>query len=143
MNGIQNRGLKLATAALGGVMSVVGIGAMSPALADTAPAIVTQATSNEERAIAFVDLIFAEQYGDALAYLHPLLRSGGEAALAERAEEFEAQTGEFQEQEGVETVENVVLVNALFEETSDTIIIIFDEEGLITGVDFPIEPQTL
>ncbi|MEO1147480.1 MAG: hypothetical protein AAFY26_18000 [Cyanobacteria bacterium J06638_22] len=126
--------------ALGSALGVVGVGSISPTLANTTPLVVAQATSNEESAIEFISLIFANQYDAALAYLHPLLRSGGESALAERAQEFEAQVGEFQEQQGVETVDNVVLVSATFEETSDTIVVIFDEEGLITGVDFPIEP---
>ena len=141
MGGInKNRGLKLVAVALGSALSVIGIGAMSPILADTAPVVVAQAASNEESAVEFIDLIFADQYDAAMDYLHPLLRSDGEESMIERAQEFETQIGEFQEQQGVETVDNVVLVEAMFGETSDTIVVIFDEDGLITGVDFPIEP---
>lgn len=141
MSGIhKNQGIKLMAVALGSALGVAGVGSISPTLANTTPMVVAQATSNEESAIEFISLIFANQYDAALAYLHPLLRSDGESALAERAQEFEAQVGEFQEQQGVETVDNVVLVSATFEESSDTIVVIFDEEGLITGVDFPIEP---
>ncbi|MEO1211035.1 MAG: hypothetical protein AAFX78_16035 [Cyanobacteria bacterium J06638_20] len=141
MSGIyRNQGVRVAAVVLGSALGVVGVGSISPNLVNAAPVVVAQATSNEERAVEFIGLIFANQYDAALAYLHPLLRSGGEEALAERAQEFEAQVGEFQEQQGVETVDNVVLVSATFEEASDTIVVIFDEEGLITGVDFPIEP---
>lgn len=119
-------------------------GQMPLALATPASPAVAQAMSNEERAIAFVDLVFAEDYDAALAYLHPLLRSGGEAGLAERTADLENQIGEFQAQQGTETIENVVLVNARFANALNTsIVIIFDEQGLITGIDFPLEPQVL
>jgi hypothetical protein len=141
MSGIYgNQGIKLVAVALGSALGVVGVGSASPTLADTTPVVIAQAASNEERAVEFIDLIFAEQYDAAMVYLHPLLRSDGEESLVERAQEFEAQIGEFQEQQGIETVDNVVLVDVAFGETSDTIVVIFDEEGLITGVDFPIEP---
>jgi hypothetical protein len=106
---------------------------------------IAQTVSYQERAEQFVDLVFSAQYDEALEYLHPVLQEATEEnSLEDRVERFQQVTGAFQTRLDAQVVENVVLVTTEFENVTDTIVIIFDEEGLITGVDFPLQPlQTI
>ncbi|WP_416675916.1 hypothetical protein [Egbenema bharatensis] len=117
----------------------------TPIFDGTAAEAIAQSMSYTARAEQFVDLIFSAQYGEALEYLHPILREAtAENSLEARVERFQQVTGLFQERRDARAVENVVLITTEFEHVTDTIVIIFDESGLITGVDFPLQPlQTI
>jgi hypothetical protein len=116
----------------------------SNAFALPTPLLLAQADSPSElyqvKAEQFIDLVFSRRYDEALQYLHPVLQREIGDMLAERVKNFESTTGPFQERQETQVEGNVVLVNTQFENLTDTIIVIFDQEGLITGVDFPIQP---
>jgi hypothetical protein len=130
---------------LGGLLttSLATIAPLSQAL--PSPVSIAQTVSYETIAEQFIDLIFSAQYDEALEYLHPILQEAtAENSLEERVERFQQVTGAFQARLDAQVVENVVLVTTEFENVTDTIVIIFDENGLITGVDFPLQPlQTI
>jgi len=144
VNGKQWQSQWLSIALGSSVMGMVWGITTPPAIAEQISLQVTQANPLEERATQFVDLVFSQQYEDALSYLHPDFRQEVESSFAERAEAFLGTTGAFQERQDSQVVENVVFINAQFEKVTDTIVIIFDETGLITGLDFPVAPlQTI
>jgi hypothetical protein len=130
---------------LGGLLttSLATIAPLSQAL--PSPVSIAQTVSYETIAEQFIDLIFSAQYDEALEYLHPVLQEATlENSLEQRVERFQRVTGAFQARLDAQVVENVVLVTTEFENVTDTIVIIFDENGLITGVDFPLQPlQTI
>lgn len=130
---------------LGGLLTAV-----MPTIAPSSQALpasisIAQTVFYQERAEEFVDLVFSTQYDEALEYLHPILQEAAEEnSLEERVERFQRVTGAFQERLDTQVVENVVLITTEFENVTDTIVIIFDEAGLIIGVDFPLQPlQTI
>jgi hypothetical protein len=113
----------------------------TPTFDGSAAEAIAQSISYTERAEQFVDLVFSAQYDEALEYLHPILQEAtAENSLEERVERFQQVTGGFQERLDTRMVENIVLITTEFENVTDTIVIIFDESGLITGVDFPLQP---
>lgn len=97
-------------------------------------------SSDREQQIAeqFIDLVFRQQYNEALQYIHPVLRAElSPERLQQGAEQFQKRSGAFIKRLNTQVDGDVVLVNTQFEQVTDTILVIFDDSGLITGVDFP------
>lgn len=117
------------------------------ALAQTPPA-VPQPPANDTavpiqtKAEQFIDLLFAHRYSEALLYVHPTLREDltKDDNIVNDVQEFQELAGGFKQRLDSRTDSNLVLVNAEFEALTDTIVVIFDEQGQITGFDFPEEP---
>ncbi|HEY9641457.1 MAG TPA: hypothetical protein V6C57_13300 [Coleofasciculaceae cyanobacterium] len=127
------------SAILGSIL-FTAIAAIAPVTQTLAAPVLAQTVSYQNRAEQFIDLVFSNQYDEALQYLHPTLRNEFRNNFKERVENFERVTGKFQERQETRVEGNVVLVNTRFANLTDTIVVIFDQDGLITGIDFPIEP---
>ncbi|GAB4368412.1 MAG: hypothetical protein Kow00121_07470 [Elainellaceae cyanobacterium] len=101
-----------------------------------------QANNNQAKAEQFVDLLFAQRYYEALQYVHPALREelSQDDHISEQVQEFKEMAGGFKGRLDATPNGNLVLVNTEFENITDTVVVIFDDQGLITGFDFPVEP---
>ncbi len=98
------------------------------------------AAGDREQEIAeqFIDLVFSQRYSEALQYIHPVLQAElSPERLQQGAEQFQKRSGMFIKRLDTRVDGDVVLVNTQFERVTDTILIIFDDSGSITGVDFP------
>lgn len=101
-------------------------------------------TSNQEQQIAeqFVDLVFSQRYSEALQFIHPVLRAElSPERLQQAVEQFQRRSGAYVKRLDTKVDGNIVLVNTQFERVTDTVFVIFDDSGMITGVDFPQDPQ--
>ena len=102
----------------------------------------TQTNQNQTKAEQFVDLLFAQRYYEALQYVHPTLREelSEDNHIIEQVQAFKQMAGAFKSRLDTSIDGNLVLINTEFEYITDTVIILFDDQGLITGFDFPVEP---
>ena len=96
----------------------------------------------QTKAEQFVDLLFKHRYSEALQYVHPTLREElmKENNIVNNVQEFQELTGGFKRRLDSRVEDNLVLVNTEFEAVTDIVVVIFDEQGQITGFDFPVEP---
>ncbi len=114
-----------------------------PSAQSTTPLAVSP-TTREEIAGQFVDLLVSGQFETARQYLHPVLASDWTAdVLEERWTTFQNRTGTFIQRVESRSMGDLVFITTDFAETSDDLIFIFDDEQLITGIDFPLQPAEL
>lgn len=109
---------------------------------ESAPAAEQASLPIQVKAEQFVDLLFAHRYSEALAYVHPTLRTEleKEDGISSDVQDFQDLSGTFKGRLGAHVEDNLVLVDAEFANLTDTFVVIFDDQGQITGFDFPVEP---
>lgn len=97
-----------------------------------------RSAQQQARAEQFVDLLFVEQdYEAAWELVHPTLQAElPPEKIQQKLETFQQDTGAFVERLNTEVSDQLVLVSIQFEQTERTLVIIFDDDLLITGVDF-------
>lgn len=92
----------------------------------------------------FVDALFGNNFDLAWSYLHPQLQQEfPPKRLQERKARFLKRVGAYKERLGSESNGNIVSVKVAFAKVTDTLIVIMDSNGKITGVDFPATPDDL
>lgn len=89
----------------------------------------------------FVDLIAAGEFERARRLLNPVLREGWTAAQMRRNwESLQKVIGPYKGRTNTQVVDgNLVLVDLEFEQATDNLLIIFDDQQQIQGVDFPLQ----
>lgn len=102
----------------------------------------TETLSNQQKAEKFVDLLIAGQYSQARALLYPDLQSQWSPAAIEQIWlELQQTTGPAQKRLSSRSTESVgaelVFVEVQFEKTTDKLLVIFNQNQEIVGVDFP------
>ncbi len=140
---------------LGGLIGLVGVlVSSSPLLAlpqapspvylaesETAPITPGQLQANAE---AFVDALFAQEFDQAWTYLAPQTQSENPPrVLMRKSRAFIKQTGEFQQRLSSRVAGEIVVVNIKFANVTDDLILIFDNQGKIFGIDFPASEDDL
>lgn len=110
-----------------------------------APAAAADSESIQAKAEQFVDLLFRNRYYEALQYVEPNLRAEllANNNIVDDVQNFQEMAGAFRARLDSQVDDNLVLVNTRFARITDTVIVIFDDQGQITGFDFPIEPLRL
>lgn len=89
----------------------------------------------------FVDLVAQGKFDNARLLLNPTLREGW--TVAEMRDDWvrlQKVMGEYEQRLTTEVAdENLVLVNLQFEKATDNLLVIFDDQHQISGVDFPLQ----
>lgn len=99
------------------------------------PALAEKLQANAE---AFVDALFAADYDQAWKYLGPVTQSENPPrVLMRKNRSFLKRVGDFQRRLDSEVNGNVVAVKLEFAKVTDRMILIFDENAKIIGIDFP------
>ena len=128
-----------------GVLLAPSLASAQPTAAPTETEIQTDSDSDsarsaqqQARAEQFVDLLFVEQnYEAAWELVHPTLQAElSPERIQQKLATFQEDTGPFVARLNTEVNEQLVLVSIQFEQTERTLVIIFDDDLLITGVDF-------
>jgi Protein of unknown function (DUF3887) len=124
------------------ILSMVMIGGILPlgaiAAVGVSPSIVAQNPNLQATAEQFVDTLAAGDIESARSLLNPLVKKDwSEAMMRQSWQDLIGVTGAFQERLSSQVEDQVVLVSVKFENTTNDIIVIFDESGQIIGFDFP------
>jgi Protein of unknown function (DUF3887) len=124
------------------ILSMVMIGGILPlgaiAAVGVSPSIVAQNPDLQATAEQFVDALAAGDIESARSLLNPLVKKDwSEAMMRQSWQDLIGVTGAFQERLSSQVEDQVVLVSVKFENTTNDIIVIFDESGQIIGFDFP------
>lgn len=99
------------------------------------PALAAQFQANAE---SFVDLLFAADYDQAWEYLGPVMQSENPPrVLMRKNRSFLKRVGDFQRRLDSTVNGNIVAVKLEFAKVTDSMILIFDENAKIIGIDFP------
>ncbi|MDG2991198.1 DUF3887 domain-containing protein [Candidatus Synechococcus calcipolaris G9] len=99
------------------------------------PALAAQFQANAE---SFVDYLFAANYDQAWEYLGPVTQSENPPrVLMRKNRAFLKRVGDFQRRLDSRVNGNVVAVSLEFAKVTDSMILIFDENAKIIGIDFP------
>lgn len=118
---------------VGGILPLTAIAAIG-----VSPSIVSQNPDLQATAEQFVDALAADDIQTAHGLLNPLVKKDwSEPMMRQSWQDLIAVTGAFKERLSSTVEDQVVLVTVQFENTTNDIIVIFDESGLITGFDFP------
>ncbi len=100
--------------------------------------------SKLQTAEQFIDALFSNKFEQAWAYLNPLLQQEiTPQQLRQRQQAFLKRVGAFQNRIDGQLDGNIASIKVAFSNVTDTLILIFDESGKITGVDFPANPESL
>ena len=132
--------------AIVGAMALSSLSAI--ALADPMPAATPKTSvstlSNRQAAEQFVDALFSNNFKQAWTYLSPVLQGQiTPQQLQQRQQFFLKRVRAFNNRLGTKLDGNIASVNIAFSNVTDTLILIFDDSGKITGVDFPANPESL
>lgn len=89
----------------------------------------------------FVDFVADGEFEKARQLLNPALREGWSVAqMRNNWDTLQKVAGAYQQRLDTEWIdENLVLVNLQFLQLSDNMLILFDSQGQIAGVDFPLQ----
>ncbi len=89
----------------------------------------------------FIDLVAQGQFDAARQLMNPTLQEGWTVAqMQENWSRLQEVIGSYQRRLNTEVVdEKLVLVNLEFEKATDNLLVIFDEQHQISGVDFPLQ----
>jgi Protein of unknown function (DUF3887) len=108
-----------------------------------APASVDQAQveATTRTAEQFVDFVATGEFEKARQLMNPILRDGWSASqMREDWDDLQKVAGAYQKRLDTQWVDSdLVLVNLQFLRLSDNLLILFDEQGQISGVDFPLQ----
>ncbi|MFN4278637.1 hypothetical protein [Thermosynechococcus sp.] len=92
----------------------------------------------------FLDALFGNLFDLVWSYLHPQLQKAfPPKRLQEGKARFLKWVGAYKERLGSESNGNIVSVKVAFAKVTDTLIVIMDSNGKITGVDFPATSDDL
>ncbi|MDR7922475.1 MULTISPECIES: hypothetical protein [unclassified Thermosynechococcus] len=92
----------------------------------------------------FLDALFGNHVDLALSYLHPQLqREFSPKKLKQRQANFLRRVGVYKERLGSQINDNIVSIKVAFSNVTDTLIVMMDSNGKITGIDFPAAPDDL
>ena len=124
------------------ILSAVLIGGILPlgaiAAVGVSPSIIAQNPDLQATAEQFVDALATDDIEGARSLLNPLVKKDwSEAMMRQSWQDLLGVTGAFQGRLSSRVEDLVVLVSAQFENTTNDIIVIFDESGQIIGFDFP------
>ena len=119
----------------------------SPALAQPSESIISQSSTPQsearmtEIAERFVDLVAAGKYEESRRLLNPRLREGWTAAqIRDDWEQLQRVIGTYKDRTATHIADNnLVLVDLEFERAADNLLVIFDDQQQIQGVDFPLQ----
>lgn len=131
----------LVWAFLGGVSS-----SLWPAIArGESPAVINISEQTQvQTAEQFIDALFGNNFDLAWSYLHPQLQKEfPPKRLKQSKERFLKRVGAYKERLGSKSNGNIVSVKVAFAKVTDTLIVIMDGNGKITGIDFPATPDDL
>jgi hypothetical protein len=134
--------LPLFTGSAIGLLASFSPTALGQPVAQPSPAAETSPNPDLNRiSEQFVDLIAAGEYEQARRMLNPVLREGWTAAQMRRNwESLQKIVGPYKGRSNTQVVDgNLVLVDLEFEQATDNLLIIFDEQQQIQGVDFPLQ----
>lgn len=100
-----------------------------------------QVEATTRTAEQFVDFVADGEFEKARQLMNPALREGWSAAqMRNNWDTLQKVAGAYQKRLDTEWVDtNLVLVNLQFLRLSDNLLILFDEQGQIAGVDFPLQ----
>ncbi|URR34594.1 DUF3887 domain-containing protein [Thermosynechococcus sp. HN-54] len=86
----------------------------------------------------FVDALFGNNFDLAWSYLHPQLQQEfSPTKLEQRQASFLKRVGVYKKRLGSRINGNIVSIKVAFSNVTDTLIVIMDSNGKITGIDFP------
>jgi Protein of unknown function (DUF3887) len=123
----------LSSVMVGGILPLTAIAA-----GEVSPSIVAQNSDLQVTAETFVDALATDDIETAHALLNPLVKKDwSETMMRQSWQDLIAVTGAFQERLSSKVEDRVVLVTVQFENTTNDLIVIFDESGQIIGFDFP------
>lgn len=107
-------------------------------MANTAP---THRRTHAQIAEEFVDLVAQGRFDTARLLMNPTLREGWTVAeMQDNWAQLQKVMGGYQQRLTTEVVdEKLVLVNLQFERAADNLLVIFDDQHQISGVDFPLQ----
>ena len=119
----------------------------SPALAQPSESIISQSSTPQsearmtEIAERFIDLVAAGKYEESRRLLNPRLREGWTAAqIRDDWEQLQRVIGAYKDRTATHIADNnLVLVDLEFERAADNLLVIFDDQQQIQGVDFPLQ----
>ncbi|WP_460193361.1 DUF3887 domain-containing protein [Thermosynechococcus sp. FA-CM-4201] len=123
-----------------------GSSSLWPAIArGESPAVISVSEQTQiQTAEQFVDALFGNNFDLAWSYLHPQLQKEfPPKRLEQRKAMFLKRVGAYKERLGSESNGNIVSVKVAFAKVTDTLIVIMDSNGKITGIDFPATPDDL
>jgi len=94
-----------------------------------------------EIAERFIDLVAAGKFEEARQLLNPTLREGWTAAqMRDNWEYLQRVIGAYKGRTATHIADNnLVLVDLEFERAADNLLVIFDDQQQIQGVDFPLQ----
>lgn len=89
----------------------------------------------------FVDLIAAGKFEQARRLLNPVLQQGWTTAqMRQNWQSLQTIIGSYKGRSNTQVVDgNLVLIDLEFENATDNLLIIFDDQQQIQGVDFPLQ----
>jgi hypothetical protein len=119
----------------------------SPALAQPSEPMISQSSTSQsearmtEIAERFIDLVAAGKYEESRRLLNPRLREGWTAAqIRDDWEQLQRVIGTYKDRTATHIADNnLVLVDLEFERAADNLLVIFDDQQQIQGVDFPLQ----
>lgn len=119
----------------------------SPALAQPSEPMISQSSTPQsearmtEIAERFIDLVAAGKYEESRRLLNPRLREGWTAAqIRDDWEQLQRVIGAYKGRTATHIADNnLVLVDLEFERAADNLLVIFDDQQQIQGVDFPLQ----
>ncbi|WP_448533511.1 DUF3887 domain-containing protein [Parathermosynechococcus lividus] len=120
------------------------LGAIAQTMPPATPQMSVGSLSTLQTAEQFIDALFGNDFQQAWTYLNPILQEEiTPQALQQRQQAFLKRVGTYQNRVDAELDGNIVSIKVAFSNITDTLILIFDENGKITGVDFPANPNSL
>lgn len=110
----------------------------TPQVLPAAPSVETQVTAIAEQ---FIDLVASGEFEQAHQMLNPTLREGWTVAqMRDDWRNLQRITGRYSARTGTEIIDSsLVLVNLKFQKVEDNMLVIFDDQQQIRGVDFPLQ----
>jgi len=120
---------------------------ISPAWAQPSKPMIAQSSAPQtearmtEIAERFIDLVAAGKFEEARQLLNPTLREGWTAAqMRDNWEYLQRVIGAYKGRTATHIADNnLVLVDLEFERAADNLLVIFDDQQQIQGVDFPLQ----
>ncbi len=98
----------------------------------------------QANAEAFVDALFAQKFDQAWTFLAPQTQSENPPrVLMHKSRAFLKETGDFKQRIGSRVEGEVVVVNIQFANLTDDLILIFNQDRKIVGIDFPASADDL
>ena len=110
----------------------------APQVLPAAPSVENQVKATAEQ---FIDRVAAGEFEQAHQMLNPTLREGWTVAQMQSDwRNLQRITGRYSARTGTEVVDSsLVLVNLKFQKVEDNMLVIFDNQQQIRGVDFPLQ----